>query len=97
MLDFFVCVFVFYCYGVYCDGQCICCESGIMVYLFCFGKKKNCYYILNDFWKDFLVEFYLYSFVFSGDYQFEIIIKVIVSVDGSIIFWVLCFCLYYKC
>ena len=58
-----------YRYGVYRDGQCIRRESGTMPHIFCPGKKRNCHYILDDFWKDLPQESYLYSSAFSGDYQ----------------------------
>lgn len=75
MPDLPACVPVSYRYGVYRDGQCIRRESGTMAHLFCPGKKKNCHYILNDFWKDLPAESYLYSSAFSGDYQSEAAIK----------------------
>ena len=87
---------VSYRYGVYRDGQCIRRESGTMAHLFCPGKKKNCHYILNDFWKDLPAESYLYSSAFSGDYQSETTIKVTASADGSITFRALCPCLHHK-
>lgn len=59
-------------------------------------KKKNCHYILNDFWKDLPAESYLYSSAFSGDYQSETTIKVTASADGSITFRALCPCLHHK-
>ena len=58
MPDLPACVPVSYRYGVYRDGQCIRRESGTMAHLFCPGKKKNCHYILNDFWKDLPAESY---------------------------------------
>ena len=96
MPDLPACVPVSYRYGVYRDGQCIRRESGTMAHLFCPGKKKNCHYILNDFWKDLPAESYLYSSAFSGDYQSETTIKVTASADGSITFRALCPCLHHK-
>ena len=96
MPDLPACVPVSYRYGVYRDGQCIRRESGTMAHLFCSGKKKNCHYILNDFWKDLPAESYLYSSAFSGDYQSETTIKVTASADGSITFRALCPCLHHK-
>ena len=96
MPDLPACVPVSYRYGVYRDGQCIRRESGTMAHLFCPGKKKNCHYILNDFWKDLPAESYLYSSAFSGDYQSEAAIKVTASADGSITFRALCPCLHHK-
>lgn len=85
-----------YRYGVYRDGQCIRRESGAMSHLFCPGKKNNCHYLLNDFWKDLPAESFLYSSAFSGDYQPEGTVRMTASADGSITFRALCPCLHHK-
>ena len=85
-----------YRYGVYRDGQCIRRESGTMPHIFCPGKKRNCHYILDDFWKDLPQESYLYSSAFSGDYQSANSIKTITPADCSITFRALCPCLHHK-
>ena len=85
-----------YRYGVYRDGQCIRRESGTMPHIFCPGKKRNCHYILDDFWKDLPQESYLYSSAFSGDYQSANSIKTMVPADCSITFRALCPCLHHK-
>ncbi len=87
---------VSYRYGVYRDGQCIRRESGAMSHLFCPGKKNNCHYLLNDFWKDLPAESFLYSSAFSGDYQPEGTVRMTASADGSITFRALCPCLHHK-
>ena len=85
-----------YRYGVYRDGQCIRRESGTMPHIFCPGKKRNCHYILDDFWKDLPQESYLYSSAFSGDYQSANSIKTMAPADCSITFRALCPCLHHK-
>ena len=85
-----------YRYGVYRDGQCIRRESGTMPHIFCPGKKRNCHYILDDFWKDLPLESYLYSSAFSGDYQSANSIKTMAPADCSITFRALCPCLHHK-
>ena len=85
-----------YRYGVYRDGQCIRRESGTMPHIFCPGKKRNCHYILDDFWKDLPQESYLYSSAFSGDYQSANSIKTMAPADCSITFRALCRCLHHK-
>ena len=85
-----------YRYGVYRDGQCIRRESGTMPHIFCPGKKRNCHYILDDFWKDLPQESYLYSSAFSGDYQSANSIKTMAPADCSITFCALCPCLHHK-
>ena len=85
-----------YRYGVYRDGQCIRRESGTMPHIFCPGKKRNCHYILDDFWKDLPQESYLYSSAFSGDYQSANRIKTMAPADCSITFRALCPCLHHK-
>ena len=85
-----------YRYGVYRDGQCIRRESGTMPHIFCPGKKRNCHYILDDFWKDLPQESYLYSSAFSGDYQSANSIKTMAPADCSITFRELCPCLHHK-
>lgn len=85
-----------YRYGVYRDGQCIRRESGTMPHIFCPGKKRNCHYILDDFWKDLPQESYLYSSAFSGDYQSANSIKTMAPADCSITFRALCSCLHHK-
>ena len=85
-----------YRYGVYRDGQCIRRESGTMPHIFCPGKKRNCHYILDDFWKDLPQESYLYSSAFSGDYQSANSIKTMTPADCSITFRALCPCLHHK-
>ena len=85
-----------YRYGVYRDGQCIRRESGTMPHIFCPGKKRNCHYILDDFWKDLPQESYLYSSAFSGDYQSANSIKTMAPADCSITFRALCPCLHRK-
>ena len=85
-----------YRYGVYRDGQCIRRESGTMPHIFCPGKKRNCHYILDDFWKDLPQESYLYSSAFSGDYQSANSIKTRAPADCSITFRALCPCLHHK-
>ena len=85
-----------YRYGVYRDGQCIRRESGTMPHIFCPGKKRNCHYILDDFWKDLPQESYLYSSAFSGDYQSAYSIKTMAPADCSITFRALCPCLHHK-
>ena len=85
-----------YRYGVYRDGQCIRRESGTMPHIFCPGKKRNCHYILDDFWKDLPQESYLYSSAFSGDYQSANSIKTMAPADCSITFSALCPCLHHK-
>ena len=85
-----------YRYGVYRDGQCIRRESGTMPHIFCPGKKRNCHYILDDFWKDLPQESYLYSSAFSGDYQSAYNIKTKAPADCSITFRALCPCLHHK-
>ena len=85
-----------YRYGVYRDGQCIRRESGTIAHIFCPGKRQNCHYILDDFWKDLPAESYLYSSAFSGSYQTEGSIKAVVSADCSITFRALCPCLHHK-
>ena len=85
-----------YRYGVYRDGQCIRRESGTMPHIFCPGKKRNCHYILDDFWKDLPQESYLYSSAFSGDYQSANSIKTMAPLFCSITFRALCPCLHHK-
>ena len=85
-----------YRYGVYRDGQCTRRESGTMPHIFCPGKKRNCHYILDDFWKDLPQESYLYSSAFSGDYQSANSIKTMAPADCSITFRALCPCLHHK-
>ena len=85
-----------YRYGVYRDRQCIRRESGTMPHIFCPGKKRNCHYILDDFWKDLPQESYLYSSAFSGDYQSANSIKTMAPADCSITFRALCPCLHHK-
>ena len=85
-----------YRYGVYRDGQCIRRESETMPHIFCPGKKRNCHYILDDFWKDLPQESYLYSSAFSGDYQSANSIKTMAPADCSITFRALCPCLHHK-
>ena len=85
-----------YRYGVYRDGQCIRRESGTMPHIFCPGKKRNCHYILDDFWKDLPQESYLYSSAFSGDYQSANSIKTMAPAACSITFRALCPCLHHK-
>ena len=85
-----------YRYGVYRDGQCIRRESGTMPHIFCPGKKRNCHYILDDFWKALPQESYLYSSAFSGDYQSANSIKTRAPADCSITFRALCPCLHHK-
>ena len=85
-----------YRYGVYRDGQCIRRESGTMPHIFCPGKKRNCHYILDDFWKDLPQESYLYSSAFNGDYQSANSIKTMAPADCSITFRALCPCLHHK-
>ena len=85
-----------YRYGVYRDGQCIRRESGTMPHIFCPGKKRNCHYILDDFWKALPQESYLYSSAFSGDYQSANSIKTMAPADCSITFRALCPCLHHK-
>ena len=85
-----------YRYGVYRDGQCIRRESGTMPHIFCPGKKRNCHYILDDFWKDLPQESYLYSSAFSGDYQSANSIKTMAPAGCSITFRALCPCLHHK-
>ena len=85
-----------YRYGVYRDGQCNRRESGTMPHIFCPGKKRNCHYILDDFWKDLPLESYLYSSAFSGDYQSANSIKTMAPADCSITFRALCPCLHHK-
>lgn len=85
-----------YRYGVYRDGQCIRRESGTMPHIFCPRKKRNCHYILDDFWKDLPQESYLYSSAFSGDYQSANSIKTMAPADCSITFRALCPCLHHK-
>lgn len=85
-----------YQYGVYRDGQCIRKESGTMAHLFCPGKKRNCHYILNDFWKDLPQEAYLYSAAFSGNCQPESTAKATALADRNITFRALCPCLHHK-
>ena len=85
-----------YRYGDYRDGQCIRRESGTMPHIFCPGKKRNCHYILDDFWKDLPQESYLYSSAFSGDYQSANSIKTMAPADCSITFRALCPCLHHK-
>ena len=85
-----------YRYGVYRDGQCIRRESGTIPHIFCPGKKRNCHYILDDFWKDLPQESYLYSSAFSGDYQSANSIKTMAPADCSITFRALCPCLHHK-
>lgn len=87
---------VSYRYGVYRDGQCIRRESGAMSHHFCPGKKQDCHYLLNDFWKDLPTESYLYSSAFSGDYHPQGNNRVTESAEGSITFRALCPCLHRK-
>lgn len=85
-----------YRYGVYRDGQCIRRESGTMAHIFCPGKKPNCHYILDDFWKDLPSESYLYSSAFSGNYAPEGNAKTTLTGDCHITFRALCPCLHHK-
>ena len=85
-----------YRYGVYRDGQCIRRESGTMPHIFCPGKKRNCHYILDDFWKDLPQESYLYSSAFSLPSQSPTSKTTMAPADCSITFRALCPCLHHK-